>query len=144
MQSLYLIARIDGARVAIQSDLVESVVHVHDVVPVPKSDPSVAGLFALRSRVLTLIDSQFSVTGMPRPVENRALAIIAEIAGHHFGLLVESVEDVVTIDSDKIEKSVAPSPKWYGLATGLVDIDGEIAMIIDPAHLVAGQKALAA
>lgn len=144
MQSLYLIARIDGARVAIQSDLVESVVHVHDVVPVPKSDPSVAGLFALRSRVLTLIDSQFAVTGMPRPVENRALAIIAEIAGHHFGLLVESVEDVVTIDADNIEKSVAPSQKWLGLATGLVDIEGEVAMIIDPAQLVAGQKALAA
>jgi purine-binding chemotaxis protein CheW len=144
MQSLYLIARIDGARVAIQSDLVESVVHVHDVVPVPKSDPSVAGLFALRSRVLTLIDSQFAVTGMPRPVENRALAIIAEIAGHHFGLLVESVEDVVTIDADNIEKSVAPSQKWLGLATGLVDIEGEIAMIIDPAQLVAGQRALAA
>ena len=50
MNALYLIAVIDGSRVAIQSDLVEAVVRVNDVIPVPKSNPSVAGLFALRSR----------------------------------------------------------------------------------------------
>ncbi|MFC4291952.1 chemotaxis protein CheW [Sphingorhabdus arenilitoris] len=144
MQCLYLIARIDGARVAIESDLVESVVHVNDIVPVPKSDPAVAGLFALRSRVLTLIDSQYVVTGASKPVEKKSLAIIAEIAGHHFGLLVESVEDVVTIDTTQIEKNVSPPPKWTGLATALVQVNGEIAMIIDPSQLVAGGKAMAA
>ncbi|NJM49587.1 MAG: chemotaxis protein CheW [Sphingomonadales bacterium] len=144
MQCLYLIARIDGARVAIESDLVESVVHVNDVVPVPQSDPAISGLFALRSRVLTLIDSQYIVTGNPKPVEKKSLAIIAEIAGHHFGLLVESVEDVVTIDSAQIENNVSPPVKWAGLATGLVEVGGEIAIIIDPAQLVSGNKALAA
>ncbi len=144
MKSLYLIARIDGSRVAIQSDLVESVVHITDVVPVPKSDPAVAGLFALRSRVLTLIDSQYHVTGVSKPFENRALAVIAEIAGHHFGLLVDSVEDAVTIDTDDIEKSVTPSPKWSKLASGLVQVGGEIAMIIDPEQLVSGERAVAA
>ena len=144
MKSLYLIARIDGSRVAIQSDLVESVVHITDVVPVPKSDPAVAGLFALRSRVLTLIDSQYHVTGVSKPFENRALAVIAEIAGHHFGLLVDSVEDAVTIDTDDMEKSVMPSAKWSKLASGLVQVGGEIAMIIDPEQLVSGERAVAA
>jgi len=144
MKSLYLIARIDGSRVAIQSDLVESVVHVTDVVPVPKSDPAVAGLFALRSRVLTLIDSQYHVTGVTKPFENRGLAVIAEIAGHHFGLLVDSVEDAVTIDTDDVEKSVMPSPQWSKLASGLVQVGGEIAMIIDPEQLVSGERAIAA
>ena len=144
MKSLYLIAHINGARVAIQSDQVESVVHVQDVVPVPKSDPSVAGLFALRSRVLTLIDSQFIVTGKPREKESRALAIIAEISGHHFGLLVDSVEDVVTIDSEDIEQNVTPSPQWVGVATALVQVGDEVAMIIDLARLVSGQQNIAA
>lgn len=142
--NLYLIATIDGARVAIESDLVESVVHVHEVIPVPQSNPSVAGLFALRSRVLTLIDSQYLVTGKSVPVENGALAIIAEIAGHHFGLLVESVEDVVSIPLADVEKQIRPAAKWLGLATGIVEVGGQIAMIINPASLVSGPQQLAA
>jgi purine-binding chemotaxis protein CheW len=142
--NLYLIATIDGARVAIESDLVESVVHVHEVIPVPQSNPSVAGLFALRSRVLTLIDSQYLVTGKSLPTQNGALAIIAEISGHHFGLVVESVEDVVSISLDTIEKQGRPSPKWAGLATGIVDVGGQVAMIINPATLVSGPQQIAA
>ncbi len=144
MHSLYLIASIDGARVAIESDLVESVVHVHEVIPVPQSNPSVAGLFALRSRVLTLIDSQYLVTGNSMPVENGALAIIAEIAGHHFGLLVDSVEDVVPILLSDVEKKVMPAPKWAGLATGIVEVGGRVAMIIDLAALACGPQQMAA
>jgi purine-binding chemotaxis protein CheW len=142
--SLYLIATIDGARVAIESDLVESVVHVHEVIPVPQSNPSVAGLFALRSRVLTLIDSQYLVTGKSLPTQNGTLAIIAEISGHHFGLLVESVEDVVSISLEDIEKQVRPASKWASLSTGIVEVGGQVAMIIDPAALVTAPQQLAA
>lgn len=142
--NLYLIAIIDGARVAIESDLVESVVHVHDVIPVPQSNPSVAGLFALRSRVLTLIDSQYLVTGKSVPAENGALAIIAEIAGHHYGLLVESVEDVVSIPLADVEKQIRPAAKWLGLAIGIVEVGGQIAMIINPASLISGPQRIAA
>ncbi len=144
MHNLYLIATIDGARVAIESDLVESVVHVHEVIPVPQSSQAVAGLFALRSRVLTLIDSQFLVTGKSKPVENGALAIIAEITGHHFGLLVESVQDVVSISLEDVEKQVKPIAKWAGLASGIVEVGGEVAMIINPAALIAGPQKIAA
>jgi purine-binding chemotaxis protein CheW len=144
MNSLFLIATIAGSRVAIESDLVESVVHVNEIVQVPQSNPSVAGLFALRSRVLTLIDSQYLITGVPAEIANGSLAIIAEISGHHFGLLVESVEDVVSIDHDAIEKQVKPSVQWAALSSGIVEVGGSIAMIVDPASLVAGPQSLAA
>jgi purine-binding chemotaxis protein CheW len=144
MNSLFLIATIAGSRVAIESDLVESVVHVNDIVQVPQSNPSVAGLFALRSRVLTLIDSQYLITGKPAEITNGSLAIIAEISGHHFGLLVESVEDVVSIEHDKIEKQVKPSAQWTMISSGIVEVGGSIAMIVDPASLVAGPQSLAA
>ena len=144
MNNLYLLARIDGARVAISSDTVESVVRVQDVIPVPRSDPSVAGLFALRSRVLTLIDTQYFVTGKCRPVDTQALAIVAEIAGYHYGLLVDLVEDAVAIDIDRAERNISPSPNWAGIATGLIEIGGEITMVIDLNQIVGAQTAIAA
>ena len=144
MTALYLIAHINGCRVAIESDRVESIVHVPDIVAVPKSDPSVAGLFALRSRVLTLIDSQFIVTGMRRQLEKGCLAVVAEIGGHHFGLAVDRVEDVVSISSDDIQTAIQPSDIWKSIISETASVDGELVMILDPSKLVAGELQLAA
>ncbi len=144
MKSLYLIARINGALVALDSNSVESVVHVHDVVPVPKSNPSVAGLFALRSRVLTLIDSQVLVTGLRRPTQKGALAVITEIGGHSFGLLVDAVEDVVPLDTDEVDNSINPGADWQAIVTGIVAVGDDMAMMIDPAKLVGGLELMAA
>jgi purine-binding chemotaxis protein CheW len=144
MTELYLIAHIDGCRVAIESDGVESIVHVPDIVPVPQSDPSVAGLFALRSRVLTLIDSQFVVTGKRRQLKKGCLAVVAEIGGHHFGLAVDRVEDVVPISREQIEVAISPSEQWKTIISETASIGDDLVMILDPAKLVAGEQLLAA
>jgi purine-binding chemotaxis protein CheW len=144
MASLFLIAHIDGARIAIDSTVIESLVHVNDVISVPKCHPSVAGLFALRSRVLTLIDSQFLVTGKPQPLKKGALAVVAEIAGHHYGLLVDSVEDVVPVLEDQIEGHINPPANWAPYVTGIASVGGQMVMILDTAQLINGEEALAA
>lgn len=144
MTALYLIAHINGCRVAIESDRVESIVHVPDIIPVPQSDPSIAGLFALRSRVLTLIDSQYIVTGERRNLEKGCLAVVAEIGGHHFGLAVDRVEDVVSISSDNVQAAINPSDQWKAIISETASVGDDLVMILDPAKLVAGEQALAA
>lgn len=145
MDNLYLLARIHGSLVAIASKNVESVVTVQDVVPVPQASPSVAGLFALRSRVLTLIDSQYLITGQSKKAERGALAIVAEIAGHPFGLIVESADDVVSIHAEQIERSIKPDPVWARFVSETAVIDGQMVMILNPAAMVgADDDALAA
>ena len=52
MEALKLIARIADQQVAISADTVESVVEVEAITPVPLAAPHIAGLAALRSRVL--------------------------------------------------------------------------------------------
>jgi purine-binding chemotaxis protein CheW len=144
MSELFLIAEIDGAMIAIESDMVESVVRVQDFIPVPRIDPLVAGIFALRSRVLTLIDTQFAVTERPRPVPANALAIIAQIGGFHFGLLVDAVKDVVTVQPEQYVTSIKAGSNWMPYSKGLVDIDGQIVVIICPAKIVEGKQDMAA
>lgn len=144
MTSLYLIAHINGACVAIESDRIESIVHVQDIVPVPNSDPSIAGLFALRSRVLTLIDAQYLVTGEAQHAVKGALAVVVDVAGHQYGLLVDKVEDVVSINDDQIENNIQPAAIWSALVTETASVEGRLIMILDPTSLVSGQDALAA
>jgi purine-binding chemotaxis protein CheW len=144
MDSLYLIAHLNSACVGINSSAIESIVHVQDIVPIPRCDPSIAGLFALRSRVLTLIDTQYLVTGTRKQAEKGALAVVVEIAGHQYGLLVDRVEDVVTILPGQIEDRVKPSAEWAALAKQTASVDGRLVMLLDPESLVQGQISLAA
>jgi purine-binding chemotaxis protein CheW len=144
MESLYLIAHLNGSCVGIDSSAIESIVHVQDVVPVPRCDPSIAGLFALRSRVLTLIDTQYLVTGVRQSAEKGALAVVVEIAGHQYGLLVDKVEDVVSIDASQFEDRVKPAAEWRFLVQQTASVDGRLVMILEPSSLVDGQSSLAA
>jgi purine-binding chemotaxis protein CheW len=137
--TLYLVADLAGSRVAIESGLVESVVHVPEIVPAPMSDPVIAGIFALRSRVLTLIDTQYLITGVPQRPEKGALSVVTEIAGHQYGLLVDKVHDVVAIDTQQAETSIQAPAVWARYVDHISSIDGSLVMILNTASLVAGQ-----
>lgn len=142
-KTLYLIAELAGSRVAIESSLVESVVHVPDIVPAPMSDPSIAGIFALRSRVLTLIDTQFLVTGVQQLPQKGALAVVTEIGGHQYGLLVDKVHDVVPIKIEQAETTISAPPAWARYVAQVADHDGGLVMILETNALVSGQVAIA-
>ena len=141
---LYLIADLAGSLVAIESSQVESIVHLPDVVPVPNCDPSVAGIFALRSRVLTLIDTQFHITGVQQNAPKGALAVVTEIAGHQYGLLVDKVHDVVPMTIEHAESKIWPPEVWNPYVEQIATHGGELVMILNTEALVSGQTALAA
>lgn len=144
MAELYLIAHIDGCRVAINSSRIESIVQIPEVIFVPRANPSIAGLFALRSRVLTLIDSQYAVTGAARKWGKGCLAVVAEISGHHYGLAVDKVEDVVSISADQIQKSISPSAQWKSIISDIAQVGDHLVMILDPVKLVQDDRLMAA
>lgn len=144
MNNLYILAKINNSAVAINSNHVESVVRVQDVVPVPKSSDVVAGLFALRSRVLTLIDSQVLTTGQKRENLKNALAVVTEIGGHSFGLIVDSVEDVVSINREDMEISISTGKQWELFVSDVCLVNGNMVMILDTEKMVNGLDKIAA
>ena len=144
MTKLFLIAEIAGTSIAICSDVIESVVTVGDIVEVPKCDPVIAGLFALRSRVLTLIDCQYRVTGNRKPIAQKGVAVVAAIGGHSFGLMVDRVHDVVSVADDAIIPATKLDQKWRGLVSELVEVDNKLHMVVDPQLLVAIDDRIAA
>ena len=137
MHKLFLLAEMAGSKVAICSDVIESVVTVNDVIAVPRSDPIILGLFALRSRVLTLIDCQYAVSGVSETNVAGALAAIASIGGHSFGLVVSKVFDVVSVPEEKIQPALKLGAGWKTIVSQFVDINDQLVMIIDPERLVA-------
>jgi purine-binding chemotaxis protein CheW len=136
MQNLFLIAVIAGIEVAISSDCIESVVTIGEVMDVPQSDPLVAGLIALRSRVLTLIDCQYAVTAMRVTPQPNALAVIASVSGHAYALLVDVVRDVVSVEHDAIMSASKLDQRWASIVSGVVEINDRVVMILSPDMLL--------
>lgn len=144
MSQLFLIAEIAGTEVAISSDTIESVVRLGDLVDVPKCDPLVTGIFALRSRVLTLLDCQFPITGKSvKPVAD-SYVVVVNLAGHSYGLAVDAVRDVVSITPQAIKPAPKLDSRWARISHSIVEIEGRILMIVSPELLLAPSTAIAA
>lgn len=145
MDRLYLLASLAGARIAVDTQEVEAVVKLTDVSPVPGMGAHVAGLSALRSRVLTIIDVAALIHGDATPAERRDLAIIADISGHSYGLMVDGVSDICRVPEGELPLRGQLDPAWAPFARGIVEQDGQPYLLVSLAGFIeAGALAQAA
>lgn len=143
MADLLLIARLAGRRIAFPAAEVEAVVELEGVTPVPRAAPHVAGLSALRSRVLTVIDGLAALEA-GRSGEACRDAIVIPSGGHTYALMVEEVEDVIEAAAPPHPLNAPLGAGWDRVAIGTVEAEGELFLLVDPHLLIAGPAARAA
>jgi purine-binding chemotaxis protein CheW len=118
---------------------VESVVELDTLIPVPRAAAHVAGLSALRSRVLTVIDCKRSLElGESDCTNGIREAAVVEFDGHHYALIVDLVEDVVEALSDAAPVRAAMGAGWERVAQGMVETETGPLLLVDVAGLIAG------
>jgi len=145
VNELLLVVTIGGERVALASAAVESVVELEALIPVPRAAPHVAGLSALRSRVLTVIDCMRALElGVTDVSDGIREAVVVELDGHHYALMVDTVEDVVEALSEPSPVRAAMGPGWERIAQGMVETESGPLLVVDVAALIGGIEAKAA
>jgi purine-binding chemotaxis protein CheW len=141
--ALLLVVALAGERVAFPATEVESVVEIESLTPVPGVPGHVAGLSALRSRVLTAIDCRASLAAGER-IERPHDALVAVRDGHAYALLVDRVEDVVEPTGPVAAVPPGLSPEWRRVATGYAPCADGLLLILAIDALIAGPPAAAA
>ncbi|GGA40047.1 chemotaxis protein CheW [Sphingomonas psychrolutea] len=141
--ALFLIAQIAGRTVAIESGQVESVVDIGTIVPVPRSERHVRGLAALRSRVVTVIDTRAAL-GLDAGSVEATRAVITIVEGHHYAVLVDALDDVAPFDLAPVSAGIVLDKGWRTIGRGLVERDGEPILAIALDALIPGVAAIAA
>lgn len=145
MSQLLLVVTVAGERIALPSDAVESVVELDTITPVPRAAPHVAGLSALRSRVLTVIDCMRSLElGATDCSDGIREAAVVELDGHHYALLVDLVEDVVEAQSEPAPVRAAMGAGWERVSQGMVETGQGPILLVNVAGLVGGAERQAA
>ncbi|HEX8238649.1 MAG TPA: chemotaxis protein CheW [Allosphingosinicella sp.] len=138
MAELLLIVRLAGERVALPAADVESVVEIESLTPVPGAAGHVAGLAALRSRVLTVIDCLASLDASRRLPPEATEAVMAVVDGHPYALLVEAVEDVVEADGERQPAAASLGGGWRRIGRATIEAEGDLLLLADVEALIAG------
>jgi chemotaxis signal transduction protein len=142
---MLLLVMLAGRRAALPAERVNSVIEPSNVVPVPRAPAHVAGLGALRSRPLTIIDCRAAL-GFP-PDETGAggtRAVVVEHDGHLYGLKVDAADDIVEAAGEILTTAGDPGPGWNRASSGMIESPAAPLLLLDIARLVAGPAALAA
>ena len=134
--TLFLMAHMADTVVAISTDQVESVIDVGEVIPVPNVTPAVRGLTALRSRVVTVVSARMTLDPRAAPATPRR-AVVTVVDGHHYAILVHSLEDVAAFEMTPLPPGLVQNEAWSSISRGVVDHDGQPTLAIDLRALVA-------
>lgn len=143
MNGLHLVARIAGRAVAFAADEVESVVDLGPLTPTPLAVAGVAGIAALRSRVVTVVDPRI-VLGLPADSRPGSRAVVGSVEGHLYAILVDALEDVAEYDAVPLPPGVSLERGWQGIGSALIDRAGEPVLVVSLARLIPNLAQLAA
>ena len=99
---------------------------------VPLAPPEVAGILNLRGRVITAIEMRTRLDLGIRPAGQSVMAIGIELKGESYGLLVDSVGEVMQLPNSACEAK--PANLGGGLArvaAGIYRLEGQLMIVLD-------------
>lgn len=141
MTDLLLIVSIAGQKVALRTLEVQSVIEIDVLIPIPCVPLHVAGLAALRSRVLTVIDPQFALgLGQCASRDPGTEAVVVAHDGHAYAVLLDGVHDVAEARSEPAPMHTRLQGNWAAMSHGMVETDHGPLLLVDPAALIAGPE----
>lgn len=133
----FLTAYVGGHYLGIPIQNVQDVIGPHDITRIPLARLSVAGILNLRGRIVSAIDMHRRFNVGTENHFSQSMGIIVESNEELFSLLVDKVEDVLTIYYRDIEKSpVTLNPVWNYVCSGVYQIKDKIMIIVDPEKIL--------
>ena len=111
---------------------VQEVFRPAPITRVPLAGAQIAGVLNLRGRIVTAIDMR-SRLGLPARAEGQApMAIGIESRGESFGLLVDTLGEVLRLsDSDVEANPVNLDRRLAGVSAGVHRLDGQLLVVLD-------------
>src|SRR4051794_33103581 len=144
-RSEYVTAVVAGQRFGLPILRVQDVFVPERLTRVPLAPREVAGLLNLRGRIVTLIDMRRRL-GLTEGGGEAVMAIGGESRGESYGLLVDSVGEVLKLDDNLREANpVNLDPRLAELCAGIHRLDDQLLMLLDVDRILGlADKAIAA
>jgi purine-binding chemotaxis protein CheW len=126
--------RVGGQLCGVDAAQVQQVFRPHVLTEAPLAPPEIRGVMSLRGRIVTAICARTRLGLEPGP---DPIAIGMEHEGDSYGLLVDSVGEVVRLELAELTAppGVLP-PRWADSVRAVCQLDNELLLILDAAGLL--------
>ena len=133
--------RLENEKYGINVMMVQEVLRVTEIAPVPGAPDYVLGIINLRGNVVTVIDSRKRFGLRAKEMDDSTRIVIIESENQVVGILVDSVAEVVDIRASEIEQApnvgTEESAKFI---QGVSSIDGELLILVDLNKLLTDEQ----
>ncbi|MCZ8316408.1 chemotaxis protein CheW [Phreatobacter sp.] len=128
----YVTVLIGGQLFGLPISRVQDVFMPDRLTRVPLAHPDIAGVLNLRGRIVTAIDMRVRL-GLGRDKDAKpAMAVGIESRGESYGLLIDSVGEVLKLSNDSFEQNpINLDPRWSRVSAGVHRLDGQLMVILD-------------
>ncbi len=121
---------------------VREIIRLQKITPVPQMPSYVKGVINLRGRVIPIVDLRLKF-GLKAEIAERTCIVVVQVSvtsgqSVQMGLIVDSVEEVVTLNADEIE----PTPEFgtridTSYLLGMAKVKGQVKTLLDIDRVVA-------
>lgn len=128
----YVTVQVADQMFGLPIDRVHDVFIASSLTAVPLAPREIAGLLNLRGRVVTAVDLRRRL-GLPdRTTDRDEMAVGLEHSGESYGLLVDSVGEVMKLSDETHEPApVHMDPRWVKLSNGVHRLADRLLIILD-------------
>jgi purine-binding chemotaxis protein CheW len=142
----YVTAMIGGQLFGLPIVRVQDVFIPERLTRVPLAPPEIAGVLNLRGRIVTLIDLRRRFGLGQREDGNSAMAIGVESRAESYGLLIDSVGEVLKLDDAAREPNpINLDQRLARVSAGIYRLDGQLLIVVDVDRVLdIGANAIAA
>jgi len=126
----YVTALIGGQLFGLPILRVQDVFAPERLTAVPLSPPEVAGVLNLRGRIVTLIDMRCRLGLGSRENGQQSMAIGVESRGESYGLLIDSVGEVLNLDdAERQANPVNLDPRLGQVSAGIFRLERQLLVV---------------
>lgn len=130
----YLIFSIDEESYGISIKNVIEIIGIEEITKVPELPDYVKGIINLRGKIIPVTDVRLRFKKAEKGYDDRTCIIVIDIDGIFFGLIVDGVKEVASIE----ESNISPPPVMImndhaaiGFIQGIGKVEKDIWLIID-------------
>jgi purine-binding chemotaxis protein CheW len=128
----YVTAIIGGQLFGLPIARVQDVFKPDRMTEVPLSSSEIAGILNLRGRIVTVIDMRRRLGVEERTSEQPSMAIGIECRGESYGLLIDSIGEVIALDDGLLESNpVNLDAKIAQVSSGVIRLDSDLLVVLD-------------
>ncbi len=131
----YIVIKIDDEQYGINIKFIDNIVRMQQITRVPKVDDYLKGVINIRGEIVPVMSVRMKMGLAEDEITNKSRIIILKTnEGDLVGIIVDQVNQVLTLDSNNVEKMRYDDKKQKGngsFVSGVGHYDGGLVSILD-------------